>query len=301
MRLAVSSRIASGFDRAVRVLYSASEPVGEMGEEAFESLLSQQDPGQFITTTTEDWGSGRGRQQGKRVGHMVTGAMADPPRGKKTYTDPFGKLNLTHDERVEVTPSGSYYIDIGRYLRDRAAGFDHHVSVVAATPKSEGGGYEGVVAFSGSPQHQLAKALGSNYTPIFDGGDHGTVKTPDGKRHDWVTQDGTNEISILPADPEPEAEEDLQMEPPPPDIYAADTRPKAVSVSQFREAMDTLRYAINNLHAAVGDKEIQYAAMYLKKVAAEVSTTESKRASERDVEKKQYLLRQANDLLQKRA
>lgn len=77
----------------------------------------------FETTTTVDWGSGRGR--GRRSGGGVKGAMADPPRGKKTYTDPVGALNLSRDDRLEVTHISDRYGAMDDYVQLRAAGKSH--------------------------------------------------------------------------------------------------------------------------------------------------------------------------------
>lgn len=54
-------------------------------------------PYKFATISVQDWGTNRGG--GKRSGGMVTGAMSDPPRGKKVYLDVLARAGFSKEDR----------------------------------------------------------------------------------------------------------------------------------------------------------------------------------------------------------
>lgn len=75
-----------------------------------------------------DWG--QSRRQGRRSGGQVTGAMADPPRGGKTYIDYRGSVpgGLSDQEWEEARLFGDDYLS--QYVRDRQYGATHHDACV---------------------------------------------------------------------------------------------------------------------------------------------------------------------------
>lgn len=86
----------------------------------------------------EDWGSNRG--QGKRSGYMVKGAMADPPRGKKTYTSILGNIDIPEGER-DWMGSLDQHVQMA-YNKARAYGLDHDHALSYAFGVDDGVGAE---------------------------------------------------------------------------------------------------------------------------------------------------------------
>lgn len=98
---------------------NSAKPPHEMTKAEHDEAIEKAPANSFVTTMTENWGSGRG--QGKRIGGMVKGGMSDPPRGEKTYTHMFGKL--PKEEATEAySLEGAGPI---AYAKARAHGFDH--------------------------------------------------------------------------------------------------------------------------------------------------------------------------------
>jgi hypothetical protein len=94
----------------------------------------------LATTKIVDWGTLRGRQQGKRAGGMVTGGMGDMTlQGKKEYTDYVGKLPKTeYDEVYATIGDNPFYLKM--YAKARAENNSHDESlnlVVAAQNKPD--------------------------------------------------------------------------------------------------------------------------------------------------------------------
>ncbi len=75
--------------------------------------------------TTVDWGGNSG--QGKRSGGCVRGAVADPPRGVRTYTNRLGNLPDYEAVKVEVNELDGSLAD--RYLRARSFGLRHDAAM----------------------------------------------------------------------------------------------------------------------------------------------------------------------------
>lgn len=84
---------------------------------------------------TVDWGTSRGR--GKRYGRggarLVGGAMADPPRGVRTYYQQVP--NEPDDVRAEVGMLEAYLRPI--YLQARSAGVPHGAAMCIAWAKAD--------------------------------------------------------------------------------------------------------------------------------------------------------------------
>jgi len=104
-------------------------------------------PYHYAAIRIEDWGSVRGR--GKRSGTMVTGAMSDPPRGKKVYLDVLARAGFSREDR-EVLGG------LGRDAELRAAralfvGLSHHDALTL--------GFVGAVSSEGLTRAQAYKAL----------------------------------------------------------------------------------------------------------------------------------------------
>jgi hypothetical protein len=76
----------------------------------------------YETQSVQDWGTGRG--QGRRRGGAVQGAMSGLARGKVTYIDIAGKLDLNKDEKFDfgMIPDKAAQ---GEYAKGRAAGLNH--------------------------------------------------------------------------------------------------------------------------------------------------------------------------------
>jgi hypothetical protein len=109
--------------------YSPPKPPPEawqLSRKDYKARIAAAPNDKYKTSHVEDWGNNRG--QGKRVGGMVKGAMADPPRGKKTYTSILGALP-EHELRDTVALENHHKI---AYARARAAGFDHEQALSEA-------------------------------------------------------------------------------------------------------------------------------------------------------------------------
>lgn len=83
--------------------------------------------------SVEDWGR-RPRGQGRRVGGMITGGMADiSVQGKKSYSDPIGNvLDLTPEDRISLQAMQGALASraMERYLRARVAGHSNDVAML---------------------------------------------------------------------------------------------------------------------------------------------------------------------------
>lgn len=113
-----------------RLLKPEAKGLEDMSADELEKHIASQPKGGFATQFKEDWGSNRG--QGKRMGGMVRGAMADPPKGIKTYTNQFGKL--PEDEQQEANGLESHLG--GHYAQARNAGLSHDNAMVWAYEKN---------------------------------------------------------------------------------------------------------------------------------------------------------------------
>lgn len=105
---------------------AAKKSAHEMtGAELKEAVGELNPTNEFVETTTQDWGNLRG--QGKRRGGMVMGGMRDSSlQGKKTYTDPIGKLD--EEQRADVralSDDGNRPSAMLDYLRGRSFGLSH--------------------------------------------------------------------------------------------------------------------------------------------------------------------------------
>ncbi len=81
---------------------AASEALARQDRQAFWAAIDDAPRDLYLTSTVENWGSGKRRGQGRRRGGMVMGAMSDAPRGKITYSQILGKADIDADERVLV-------------------------------------------------------------------------------------------------------------------------------------------------------------------------------------------------------
>lgn len=99
-----------------------------MSNDELEAHIQGQPKDLFQEVFEVDYGNPM-RGQGKRSGGMVRGAMFDVSlRGKKKDVDPFAKLNLTDEERIEIGgPMDTNYL---KYTKARAAGFGHGTAMV---------------------------------------------------------------------------------------------------------------------------------------------------------------------------
>jgi hypothetical protein len=93
----------------------------------------------------EDWGKGKARGQGKRVGGMIMGGMSDAPQGKKSYVDDwFAEVPGLSEEQKDEIKALTAVDDqtwAPMYLRARTAGMDHDqaATFVAGAFDGEGG------------------------------------------------------------------------------------------------------------------------------------------------------------------
>jgi hypothetical protein len=79
------------------------------------------------TWDTVDWGP-RKRGQGKRIGHMVVGAMSDAPVGERQYADLFGGLpdRDAHKADLDLLLTGDTSKHLAlTYLKARSLGLPH--------------------------------------------------------------------------------------------------------------------------------------------------------------------------------
>lgn len=76
---------------------------------------------------TADWGTGRG--QGRRRGGAVQGAMSGLARGKVTYKNMAGKLNLNKDDSFDFNGIPDKAAQ-SEYVKARAAGLNHNDSML---------------------------------------------------------------------------------------------------------------------------------------------------------------------------
>jgi len=85
-----------------------------------------------------DWGSLRGRKQGKRSGGMVVGGMADVTiQGKKRYVDWGSTYGLT--DKTEIMEVGSLQgVEILAYRQARTAGWNHDDAMCYVYEQNEG-------------------------------------------------------------------------------------------------------------------------------------------------------------------
>lgn len=90
------------------------------------------------TETSVDWGIGKARGQGKRVGNMIIGAMSDAPQGKKTYVDLVG--NVPEYKTIPEDFKGMENVDKINYLKAREYGLNHDQAMVYQIVKNDNNG-----------------------------------------------------------------------------------------------------------------------------------------------------------------
>lgn len=76
-----------------------------------------------LKTRAVDWGRGKARGQGKRIGKMIVGGMSDAPQGVKHYPDWQATYGITKEEAEELSTGPRHQLKW--YRQARTAGRDH--------------------------------------------------------------------------------------------------------------------------------------------------------------------------------
>lgn len=130
-----------------------------MAEPKFWRVVDNAWPYHYAAIRIEDWGSGRGR--GKRSGSMVSGAMSDPPRGKKVYLDVLARAGFSREDREVLGGLGrDAELWAGRAL---FAGLSHHDALTL--------GFVGARSSEGLTRAEAYKALRWSPTTPAGAGD----------------------------------------------------------------------------------------------------------------------------------
>ncbi|AZV56086.1 LPD38 domain-containing protein [Clostridium sp. AWRP] len=87
---------------------------------------------------TVDWGNGKTKGQGKRIGNMVMGAMGDAPQGKKTYINLVG--NVPEFQTNADDFKGMSELNKTNYLKAREYGLNHNQAMVYEIVKNNSHG-----------------------------------------------------------------------------------------------------------------------------------------------------------------
>lgn len=90
--------------------------------------IKSADPEAAAATKIIDWG--HDPKAGKRSGKSVRGSMADPPRGKKEYTDPVGAFPDAEDREVALEVNSLSATALICYQKARVAGLDHDCAML---------------------------------------------------------------------------------------------------------------------------------------------------------------------------